>query len=222
MCDIAKDGSIEYDLVMNTNPDKSQKGYLSPKQEYLEKLSTDCIRLQHHLSEYGITEINKIIFSVGTGAFVISISLVAAIQANVVYPAALIASWIFLAISIVGNVFAHNITIWVADRNVKHINDSRASGFANSWEQAIENDKDIMRWIRWASGANILVATSLGIGILAMVLFAALNIGRSEVAIQNYQKLEGEVELLRSQLKVQDMNSRIQKLEERVGLSPKG
>lgn len=150
------------------------------RQEYLERLSISNIDIHRETQAYGIEELNKIIFVVSTGTFVLSISFIGYLKTEVTHPWLLIFSWIFLILAITCNVAAHLITVFVADRRMTHLNTSRKRNYDPHWETLTADDKSMHWWIKQAKRINIAVWLFLSGG-----LFFLLWFGGSNLLVQN-------------------------------------
>lgn len=144
--------------------------------EYFERLSMENLKLQQAQKDYATSELNKIIFIIGTGTFVLSISFIGYLKTSPEHPWLLIASWIFLVLAIAGNVLAHSFSAKVAERKIEHLNTSRISGFMPHWETLTESDKDIMWWRKYGAFITVFVWFSLAGGLLALLLFGGSNL----------------------------------------------
>ncbi|MEN9614134.1 MAG: hypothetical protein RLZZ347_441 [Candidatus Parcubacteria bacterium] len=165
---------------MQINPVPKEKsilvGLTSELREYLENISLKDFDGQQKVKDYVQSEINKIIFYLGTGTFVLSISFIGYLKNNLLHPKVLIVAWVCLALVILGQVIIHTLSKWVADKKQTLINKSRSSNFNHSWQDATTKDTEIIKWMKYASYLNIIILTLLLGGIIALLFFASSNL----------------------------------------------
>jgi hypothetical protein len=147
------------------------------RKKYLEEFSLRELDSQKKTSENAVENINKIIFTVSAGTFVLSISFVGYLKSEIVWPWLLIAAWVFLAGCLAINTYAHWLTYNRSTLQMKHINASRSKGFEPEWGETMEKDGYLMKtWPRLASRVLVGVFTLLVAGIVCLISFAAANL----------------------------------------------
>ena len=142
--------------------------------EYLENLSLRNHASEGEMQKYALSELNKIIFILGTGTFVLSISFIGYLKVEIVHPWFLIISWICFVGAISCNILAHLSTYHVSGKRMTAINKSRSSGFSKSWET--EDENAIERWKILGNVVNYTVFIFLATGMLFLLLFAGENL----------------------------------------------
>ena len=154
---------------MNTNLPLTEQ-----RKEYLESLSLKAYEFQMGMRNYALSELNKIIFVLGTGTLVISISFIGYLKTIIVMPWLLIASWIFFVMAIASNISAHLITYRTSNKKMDAINQSRSSGFTTDWNT--NDDEESKKLKKWGQRINWVVFISLGAGMLFLLTFCAVNL----------------------------------------------
>lgn len=144
------------------------------EKEYLEDLSLKNHKLQKDLLDTAVAELNKIIFVLATGTFILSISFIGYLKTEIVWPWLLIASWVCFAGALFCNIFAHLVTYTLSDKRLTAINNSRSSGFQKDWD--VENREDITKWKKKGKTVNYAVFIFLAAGILLLLIFGAGNL----------------------------------------------
>lgn len=164
------------------------------RKEYLEKFSLRELDYQKSVKDKAVESINRIIFTVAAGTFVLSISFVGYLKSEIVWPWLLIAAWIFLAGCLAVNTYAHWLTYHFADLQIGHINRSRSKGFEPEWVKTIKKDKYLMKiWPKIADRVFVAVFTLLVAGIVCLIFFAGINLlaqnglRQRDAAIRSYQ-----------------------------------
>jgi len=146
------------------------------KRKYFEELSLFDFKSQLAVVDYASSELNKIIFYLGTGTFVLSISFIGYLKTKILHPYVLIASWVCFIIVIVGQIINHRLSKKVANRKIDLINKSRVSGFTILWQNETNKDPDIIKWIGYASKIEKIVIFFLAIGLILLLSFGAINL----------------------------------------------
>ncbi len=121
--------------------------------------------------------INKIIFTVAAGTFVLSISFIGYLKNEIAWPWMLIAAWIFLAICLLVNMYAHWLTYDFAKRSIEHIDFSRSNNYIPTWNKLIAEDEYLMKkWPKKAAIIFIIVLILLILGVTCLIFFAGKNL----------------------------------------------
>jgi hypothetical protein len=161
--------------------DQSQKKIPTMEQvaalnEYLEKLSARDFESQQKVKDYTGGELNRIIFYLSTGTFVLSMSFIGYLKTEVVYPYLLIWSWIFFSLAILGQMVGHWVSKQSADRRQVLINESRKSNFKTFYQETTDSDTLVKRYKKIGSISDILIVCFLILGISFLLFFGASNV----------------------------------------------
>jgi hypothetical protein len=158
----------------NTNP------LLTPKQlDHLIEVTDRNLSMHQETKNISYKALNNIIFGVSTGTFVLSISLIGYLKTTIYFPILLVLAWVALIVAIIGNYYAHVLTISQSRRQMQLINGFRASGFQNAHmfdTDVVANDSELNQNVKVGRIANMAVLISLGLGLLFVFLFAAINL----------------------------------------------
>lgn len=121
---------------------------------------------------------NNIIFVVGTGAFVLTISFIGYIKIHIYSSWLLLISWVCFLITITFNFLAHWITAKMALRSNELVNEERRSGFSDNgdFNKKSDNDEKMKTYKKRAKLINFFVLCSLPLGIITLIFFSWINL----------------------------------------------
>ncbi len=153
----------------NINLDKEQR-------EYFENLSLKDFDGQQKVKDYVQSEINKIIFYLSTGTFVISISFIGYLKNEPMLPWFLISTWFCFLIVIGTQILIHIFSKRIAEKKQILINECRENAFSYSWQNSIKMDPYINNLSKWASRLDIFGFILLVTGLIFLLVFASFNL----------------------------------------------
>lgn len=138
--------------------------------EVKKTLETDFNRQELSIRD-AVKSINNIIFAIITGTFVFSLTFVGTMEAPYEELGLLMTSWIFLIISIVGNILAHYLMLRHSVRSQNIIKCILGDTTKN-----MEKEKTAIGKIGgWMVFINALVFTALATALLYLFLFVGSN-----------------------------------------------
>ena len=120
--------------------------------------------------------LDKILFVIGTGSFVLSISYVSGFSTSYLPPwliFLLIGSWLALAISIAIQAYSYRVSLNHDDYVLKGLNKWRAKGLVGDLPGPDEKTNKMSELV---DKLNIATAVALAIGLLTLLVFAAANL----------------------------------------------
>lgn len=157
--------------------------------QHKEEISRQNIAFQQKQVQESAKFINNIIFVVGTGTFVLSISFIGYLDTVILYPQLLVASWVFLFFAIVSTVASHAAAIFHSKRMIDLLNAHRSSGFKTEWNMVDSGGDEIyLRLAKWGNGLYIVAGLTLIAGLIFLIFFAAINF----LALNEIRKYEKE------------------------------
>jgi hypothetical protein len=156
------------------------KAHFPPKNEdeegLLDDLSEKNIGRHQAMMDYGLQQVNTIIFALGTGTLVLSISFISYLKNPPIHPIFLILAWVCFLLAIFGNLFSHWMTFKFADTSISLINASRKAGYSNSWEDTILTNNTINMLGKLSMPIFVGVLFFLVGGLLFLIIFVSSNL----------------------------------------------
>jgi hypothetical protein len=168
----------------------------------LEMWSSKEIDDEQGVFMYAVREINKIIFAVGTGVLVLSITFIGQLQ-EVTRPKLLVVSWLLLVGAVAGNGVAHWLTMQIAGKRIELISEWKSEGYPHKpsgINADISDNKGMKRLVRWMFPINIMVPVCLVFGILSLAIFASMNLMSKTEARQQEKTAEKRIEILETKI----------------------
>jgi hypothetical protein len=165
------------------------KAHFPPKndaeEDILDDLSEKNISRHQAMVDYGLQQVNTIIFALGTGTLVLSISFIAYLKNAPVHPILLILAWGCFLFAIFGNLLSHWMTFKFADTSINLINASRKGGYSRSWEETIQENKTINTLRKLSMPIFVGVLLCLVGGLLFLIIFVSSNLLAQSVIHQS-------------------------------------
>ncbi len=162
---------------------------MDEKEKHYHEAAEKNFLMHHEIKNDAIKSINNIIFVVGTGTFVLSISIIGYFKTALAFPCLLIISWLCLLLAIIGNVAAQWYTVKASLRNQKLINQWINSGFKTpeKWNMDTSSDPEIKKFTRIGYKLSKWVVILLILGLFMLFAFVSINL-----IVQNkqYQRQE--------------------------------
>lgn len=123
--------------------------------------------------------LNRNIFIISTGGFVLSVSLISWIKTPIFYPFLLILSWFLIFIVIISNSFALWLMIKDSERRSYITNSYRVGKITNiDYNKVMLNNEDpkLKKLEKRMTAINWIVPIILVTGIVCLILFASINL----------------------------------------------
>lgn len=119
--------------------------------------------------------IGRAIFVLGTGTFVLSVNFLSNTQNNLISPWSLIASWVFIALSIFTYLKASYLSACKQDAIMDEINETLSKEKFPSDPYSPDETPNVMKFDKQIESFNQATYFFLGLGIALLLIFASLN-----------------------------------------------
>jgi hypothetical protein len=165
-----------------------------------DSLTETSLYKQEERKQIANEQIQKIIFVIGTGTFVLSINFIAFLKTEISLPWVLISAWLFLMLTIASNLLYHRQHVIVANLKIKIINDQRndPEKRRKQWGLVVESDKEVNSFrttARYYMNASYIF---LLLAIVALFVFCVRNF-----LLQNYIRHIQDINSPDSQVRIE-------------------
>lgn len=137
---------------------------------------------------YSTREIQKILFTLSTGTFVLSISFIGYVKTSLVDPGLLILAWVFLGLAIFWHTLLHYQAEEIARIKVRHANAARTQNNTPPLEERLSVDGDFLQKSDSAFVTRRLAMSCMTLGLVCLMLFTIMNL-MQQYDLKNIEKL---------------------------------
>ncbi len=151
--------------------------YKDQQELQAEKAIQDSHNLYQELKNYHYRSIHNIIFAIGTGTFVLSISFIGNLSSPLEIPLVLVASWFLLVCSIVLKIYSHQLAQHIASLCQTVLEEHIMKGYSNpNFNVNNPTSPEIEKLEKKRGEVDNLTLIFIGFGIFALLLFASANL----------------------------------------------